>query len=83
MKGDEGRQGGSGSQEQARMEIMKGDKAGAASLPFSDFGDRQLKSKDPIASSYLGKNDNLALTHHYMCALFDAVPQDQKKTTLT
>ena len=26
MKGDEGRQGGSGSQEQPRMEIMKGDK---------------------------------------------------------
>ena len=34
---DEGRS----SQEQARMEIMKGDKAAAASRPFSDFGDQQ------------------------------------------
>ena len=57
MKGDEGRQGGSGSQEQPRMEIMKGDKAAAASGPFSDFGDQQpsyWEVRTPIASSYLG-----------------------------
>ena len=30
MKGDEGRQGGSGDQEQPRMEIRKGDKAAGA-----------------------------------------------------
>ena len=41
MKGDDGRQGGSGSQEQPRMEIMKGDKAAAASRPLWDFGDQQ------------------------------------------
>ena len=38
---NEGRQGGSGSQEQPRVEIMKGDKAAAASRPFGDFGDQQ------------------------------------------
>ena len=36
---------------------MKGDKAAAASRPFSDFGDRQpshFEVRTPIASSYLG-----------------------------
>ena len=47
MQGDKlGRQGGSGGQEQPRIEIMKGrqmkgDKAAAASQPFGDFGDQQ------------------------------------------
>ena len=47
MKGEKlARQGGTSSQEQPRMEIMKGDthlgdKAVAASPPFGDFGNEQ------------------------------------------
>ena len=53
----------SGSQEQPRREIMKGDKLGRQGSSgittirrFRKSATQSLRSKNPIASSYLGKN---------------------------
>ena len=75
---NEGRQGSSGSQEQNgdhEWRQMKGDKAAAASRPFGDFGDQQpshWEVRTPIASSYLGKNEELLRVHPFLSWAPDA-----------